>query len=222
MNATGTQRQRAVIAAFLMKPEATQGEIANAAGVTQAYVSAVVQDYLESKAHEPACQVPVSTKPKSMGRDVASFSPDGRFGGNSGPAECTEKQRRLRIAMAAHPRGEGEGKNPYSRRIAEIAEVSPGLVIQAMETMRCERIGAEVRAREAEELKGKVVPRVVSLGPVQNFKGWMDAFAKFKATAEAYLLLAQTRRDVYATAFLKDIRDISDRAQTRASFSQSG
>ena len=153
MNATGTQRQRAVIAAFRMKPEASQGEIANAAGVTQAYVSAVVQDYLASKERDNSCQVTVGARPKPAEADVASFALDRRIGGNSGPAECTEKQRRLRIAMAAHPRGEGEGKNQYCRRIAAIAGVCPSYVQSTLETMRCERIGAEKRAREAEELR---------------------------------------------------------------------
>jgi hypothetical protein len=37
---------------------------------------------------------------------------------------------------------------------------------------------------------------------VQNFKGWLDAFSKFKATAEAYLvsgrklLISEAARDV--------------------------
>ena len=222
MNATSTQRQRAVIAAFRMKPEASQVEIAKAAGVTQPYVSSVLRDYLESKEHELACQVPVSTTPKPADADVAAFALDRGGVGNPGPAGCTEKQQACRNALASHPQEKAESKRKYYLRIAVVSGVSPSYVQNTLEIMRCERIGAEVRAREAEELKGKVVPRVVSLGPVQNFKGWMDAFAKFKATAEAYLLLAQTRRDVYATAFLKDIRDISDRAQTRASFSQSG
>jgi hypothetical protein len=86
--------------------------------------------------------------------------------------------------------------------------------------MKNEAIGAAVRAREAEELKGKMVPLAQSLGPIQNFKGFLDVFSKFKATAEAYLLLAQTRAAPYASAYLKEIRDLSDRAQSRAAMSK--
>lgn len=220
MNATGTQRQLAVLAAFRVKPEASQAAIAKAAGVHTSYVSLVLRDYLESKAHERACQVTVGARPKPAEADVASFALDRRFGGNSGPAACTEKQQRLRTAMAAHARATGALKSEYSRRIAAIAKVSPGSVIMAMDMMKCERIGAEVRAKEEARRKVEIVPRVVSLGPVQNFKGWLDAFSKFKATAEAYLLLAQTRGDMYASAFLKDIRDTADRAQSRAAISK--
>jgi DNA-directed RNA polymerase specialized sigma subunit len=222
MNATGTQRQRAVIAAFRMKPEASQGEIANAAGVTQAYVSAVVQDYLASKERDNSCQVTVGARPKPAEVDVAAFALDRRIGGNSGPAECTEKQRRLRIAMAAHPRGEGERKNPYSRRIAAIAEVSPGLVLQAMETMKNEAIGVAARARDAEEAKTRCEVMPAGIGPVTNFRGWIDVFCKFKILSESYLNLAQSQREAYAVAFLKNMRDMADHAQDRAAQSTSG
>ena len=52
MNCTGTPRQRAVIAAFKVKPEAEQREIADAAGVTVIYAGMVIRDYLASRAHD--------------------------------------------------------------------------------------------------------------------------------------------------------------------------
>src|ERR1017187_4393988 len=70
MNVTGTERQRAVIAAFRMKPEASQGEIARSAGVTQTYVSIILQDYLDSKARDHSCRVPVSTTPRQVEREL--------------------------------------------------------------------------------------------------------------------------------------------------------
>jgi hypothetical protein len=221
MNATGTQRQLAVLSAFRVKPEASQIEIAKAAGVTRRYASIVIRDYLEAKAHERACQVPARTTPKPAA-DIAEFAPDRRFGGNSGPAACTEKQQALNAALATHPQDSGELKMQYCRRIAAIAGVNARYVQLAIQIIECEHIGAERRAKEEARAKVEIVPRVVSLGAVQNFKGWLDAFSKFKQTAEAYLLLAQTRGDVYAAAFLADIRDKADRAQSRAAISKTG
>ena len=220
MNVTGTERQRAVIAAFRMKPEASQGEIARSAGVTQTYVSIILQDYLDSKARDHSCRVPVSTTPKPVERDVASFALDRRFGGNCGAAARTAKEQAARSALAEHPREKAESKMKYCRRVAVIAGVSADYVQHTTKIIECENIGAELRAKEEARRKVEIVPRVASLGPVQNFKGWLDAFAKFKATAEAYLILAQTRGDVYASAFLKDIRDTADRAQSRAAISK--
>lgn len=222
MNATGTQRQLAVLAAFRVKPDASNVEIAKAAGVTPSYVTLILQDYLESKANERACQVTARTTPKPAETDIATFAPDGRFGGNAGPAASTEKQQRLRAALATHPQAKGETQRAYSRRIAPIAGVSSGLVIVTLQIMGFERIGAELRAKREARAKVEIVPRVVSLGPVRNFTNWLDTFSKFKAMAEAFLLLAQTRGDVYASAFLKDIRDTADRAQSRAAESKTG
>jgi hypothetical protein len=220
MHATGTQRQLAVLAAFRVKPEASQVEIAKAAGVTAAYVSTVLDDYFGAKAHERDGQVAVRTTPKPAETDVATFAPDRRFGGNAGPVACTAKQQSLRSALAVHPREKAEPKMKYCRRIAVIAGVSVCYVHATTKIIECENIGAELRAKEEARRKVEIVPRVVSLGPVHNFNGWLDAFSKFKATAEAYLILAQTRGDVYASAFLKDIRDTADRAQSRAAISK--
>lgn len=222
MNATGTERQRAVIAAFKVKPEASHPDIARAAGVTIGYVGHVLRDYLEAKAHEPACQVTARTTPKPAERDVATFAPDRRFGGNSGPEACTAKQQACRNALAMHPPESGETKMRFCRRLAAIAGVSAGYVQNMTLIIEAEQIGAYARAKEEARAKVEIVPRVVSLGAVQNFKGWLDAFSRFKATAEAYLLLAQTRGDVYAAAFLSDIRDTADRAQSRAATSKTG
>ena len=52
MNCTGTERQRAVIAAFKMRPEASYPEIASAAGCTVIYAGMVIRDYLASRAHD--------------------------------------------------------------------------------------------------------------------------------------------------------------------------
>jgi hypothetical protein len=220
MHAIGTERQRAVIAAFKVKPEATHREIAQAAGVHLRYVSFVLRDYRASKAREKVqvCQVPVRRASMPVSMDVASFALDKRFGGNAGPAARTAKQQALNAALAKHPRMDAEPKMDYCRRIAAIAGVSYPYVHRNLQLQECSRIGAELRAKEAEEAKSRcqVMAPDVGLGPVQNFRGWIDVFSKLKILAEAYLNLARTRGDVYATAFLSDIRDVSDRAQRRA------
>jgi hypothetical protein len=91
-----------------------------------------------------------------------------------------------------------------------------------MEVVRCEQIGAALRAKQAAEAGTKLVPFSVGVGPVQNFTGWLDVFHKFQVTAVAYLLLAQSRKDVYATAYLKDIRDKAENAATRATMDLEG
>ena len=112
----------------------------------------------------------------------------------------------------------------YCRRIAKIAGVSVGSVHSMTKIIEDEQIGVMARVKEAEEAKHRVevMPHGVELGPVVRFTGWIDTFARFKALGEAYLTLAQARGDVYARAFLQEIRDISDRAQTRAAKSTTG
>ena len=51
---------------------------------------------------------------------------------------------------------------------------------------------------------------------VREFRGWANVFARFKVLTEAYLEVSRTRGDVFATAFLLDIRERCDRAQERA------
>jgi hypothetical protein len=110
----------------------------------------------------------------------------------------------------------------YCRRIAVIASVSPSYVQHTLEIMRCEQIGAEKRAKEAAEVKTEVVPFTGNVGPVQHFTSWLEVFHKFQMTAVAYRLHAQRRGDVYATSFLDQIREISDKAATRAAMSKTG
>jgi hypothetical protein len=225
MNVTGTERQRAVIAAYRMKPKARPAEIAQAAGVSLSMAQKVIREYRESKAHDDAC-LPVCTTSKPAERDVACFAVDrrlvGRFDVNFPYVSHTAKQENMRIALAEHPQEEGETKMKYCRRIAAIAGVSDTLVHAAMEVVRCEQIGAALRAKQAAEAGTKLVPFSVGVGPVQNFTGWLDVFHKFQVTAVAYLLLAQSRKDVYATAYLKDIRDKAENAATRATMDLEG
>lgn len=224
MNATGTERQRAVIAAYRMAPTALQAEIARAAGVSASYVVTVLGDYLESKAREQASQMPTCTASNPTEHDVADFAPDRRIGGNCGPDACAVKEGAIRVALAANPRAEGEAKMKYCKRIAAIARVSFGYVQLTLKIIEYKQIGAAVRAREAEDakLKCQVVPFSGNIGPVQHFTSWLDVFGKFQITAMAYLQLAQSRGDVYATAFLKDLRDTADRAATRAAMRKTG
>ena len=221
MNVTGTERQRAVIAAFKVKPEAEQREIADAAGCTVVYAGMVIRDYLASKAHDQSliCKSP-TRQTLSVVMDVAVFQVARRLGCTL--AGATAKQQAVRIALAEHPREEGEGVMKYCRRLALIAGVSAGSVQIALDRIKNEAIGTAVRAREAEDAQSnvEVVPFGVSLGPVTNFRGWPEFFSKVKILAETYLLLAESRGDVYARAFLQDIRDISDRAQSRAAKSR--
>jgi hypothetical protein len=231
LKAIGTERQRAVIAAFKVRPEAPRRQIAAAAGVTVGYVMHVLRDYRESRLHEDVCPMnpvgefprrPPPTKPAET--DVAPFAADRRFGGNAGPAACTVKQQACRTAMAMHPQAEGEPDSVYGRRIALVSGLTAGYIHNTLSIIKCERIGAEARAMEAKEAKNRceVIPFGDSIGPVQNFRGWTDVFSKFKILSEAYLNLARDRGDVYAAAFLKDIQEISERAQCRASMRAAG
>ena len=129
----------------------------------------------------------------------------------------TVKQAAVRKALAEYPRA-NELLREYHRKIAAIAGVSAGLVQHVMDIQRCEAIGAECRAKEAEEAKSKLVPLSLNARAVQvpPFAGWADVFSRFKTLAEAYLRLAQSRGDAYAESFLKDLRDHADRAEERS------
>jgi hypothetical protein len=214
----GTERQRAVIAAFKMRPEAAMREIGDAAGVTQGCAAQVIAEYLESQKRDRAlaCKSPTRQLPTVAKRDVASWQPDRRFGGNSGPAACTAKQQALNIALAEHPRRDGELKMDYCRRIAAIAGVSPAYVHNNLQVREAQRLGRE---RVAAETANRL-PVVASLNQravqVPPFVGWADVFSRFKLLSEAYLRLAMSRGDKYAESFLKDLRDHADRAETRS------
>ena len=56
---------------------------------------------------------------------------------------------------------------------------------------------------------------LMPLGPFRTSGGGPDAFAKLKLVSEAYVKLARERGDTYAEAFLKDMRDLCERAITR-------
>jgi hypothetical protein len=128
------------------------------------------------------------------------------------------KQQNTRIALAEHPRAEGETTMKYCRKIASIAGVSPGLVHATMKMLRCEQVGAAVRAKEAEAAKFALAPLSLNQAAVQvpDFKGWADVFSRFKLLSEAYLRIAMARQDAYAESFLKDLRDHADRAESRS------
>ena len=132
----------------------------------------------------------------------------------------TAKQQAVRVALSANPREKGEVKIRYCKRIAGMARVHFGSVERMLDMQECARIGAVARAREAQEAKTRLVPYTAGVGPVTNFRGWLEFFSKLKMLAEAYLLLAQSNGDAYATAYLKDVRDISDRVATRAAISK--
>src|SRR5665647_3341307 len=118
MNATGTERQRAVIAAYRMAPTALQAEIARAAGVSASYVATVLGDYLESKAREQASQMPTCTASNPTEHDVADFAPDRRIGGNCGPDACAVKWQH-RAGAAFHK---------LARRVRKIPNHGDGLL----------------------------------------------------------------------------------------------
>ena len=182
MNVTGTERQRAVIAAFKVKPTASYPEIASAAGVTVIYAGLVVRDYLKSRAHDQSliCQSP-TRQTLSVVKDVAVFQVARRSGCTL--AGATAKQQAVQAALTEHPQQDGEGKTVYCKRIAAIAGVHYSSIFQCLKLKECEAIGAAVRAREAEEAKSKieVMPPGLDLGPVVRFGGWIDTFARFKA-----------------------------------------
>jgi hypothetical protein len=122
----------------------------------------------------------------------------------------------MRIALAEHLQVEGESKIKYCRRIAAMAGASPGYVHLTMEILRCEQIGAALRAKEANEAGTKLVPMSAGIGPITNFGGWLEFFSKLKMLIDGYLLVAQSRHDVFATSFLKTIGENAERAATRA------
>jgi hypothetical protein len=132
-------------------------------------------------------------------------------------ASNTRKQQAVGEALAKHPRAPGEMKTVWYKRVAAVAGVSFDYVRYNVEFARCAAIGVAHRAKEAEDAKFRVeVVPAVGLGPVQNFRGWLDVFGKLKILSEAYLNLARSKGDVYAAAFLQDIIDISERALARA------
>jgi hypothetical protein len=219
MNATGTERQRAIIAAYRMKPEASQAEIAAAAGVHQTFVSRILGSYLESQARDRACQGLVCPTSKPMEKDVATFVParrPDRFDADAPVVPHTVKQQNTRIALAEHPQKEGERKMQYCRRIAAIAGVSHLSVHAMMGVINFEQIGAALRAKQAAEAGTKLVPVSAGIGPVTNFRGWLEFFTKLKMLVDGYLLVAQSRHDVFATSFLKTIGEKAERAAERA------
>lgn len=136
----------------------------------------------------------------------------------------TPKQWAIREAVKRNPRFALEAKGAWYARIAAMAGSSPAYVQHLLDMDRCAAIGAARRAQEEEEakLKVEVMPFGGNIGPISNFRGWVDVFSKFKILSEAYIALAQSRGDVYAEAFLKDIRDFADRASSRAALSREG
>lgn len=84
--------------------------------------------------------------------------------------------------------------------------------------LECERIGREKREQEAAAWPKPAVSdwNPFGIGPVEaGFTGWTDAFAKFGFVTQAFLNLARKRGDVWAAAYLEDVRDALDRAQSR-------
>ena len=225
MNCTGTEKQRAIVAAFKMRPEAEQREIASAAGVTELYAGTVIRDYLASRAHDQSliCQAPTRGTLSAV-RDVAVFQRDKRLHAIPQGSNVTARQQAIQISLAENPRADGEGVMAYCRRLALIAGVHAGSVQHALDRIKNEAIGAAARAMEAEEAKSKVevMPFSGNIGPVTNFTGWVDTFGRFKLLSDAHKTLALSRGDVYAAAFLSDISQISDRAQSRAAISKAG
>jgi hypothetical protein len=214
---TGTERQRAIIAAFKMRPEATLREIGAAAGVTQSCASQVIADYLESKERDKAL---ARQLPAAVRRDVASWQPvDRRCGGfafGGEPVTTTVKQQRVNAAIEATPIMGGESKMAFCRRIGALAGASGSYVHNLLQIREAQRIGLQRRAKE----EANRLPVVASLNQravqVPPFVGWADVFSRFKALSEAYLRLAMSRGDKYAESFLKDLRDHADRAETRS------
>jgi hypothetical protein len=137
-------------------------------------------------------------------------------------ASNSAKQLAIRAAMEKNPRADGESARHWARRIAPIVRVSPGYIESILQMDKNLAIGARIRAQDeaAALLKRPVIPFTGNIGPVKHFTNWLDVFHKFQMTAVAYLLLAQSRNDAYATAYLKDLRDLSDRAATRATMSK--
>ena len=133
-------------------------------------------------------------------------------------ATDTAKQQAVRSALEIHARGDGESKNKWCKRVGAIAGCSSKYVWWQLELVRCEQIGANLRAKEAEEekLRCKVMPFTGNVGPVRNFQGWAFEFGKLEMLATAYLTLARERGDAYAAAFLMNIKENCERGQKRA------
>lgn len=227
MNCTGTEMQRAILACYQIKPSATDREISTAAGVSLKYVGRIVRDYLGSKAREKAqsCQLPARRASMAVTKDVAEFhQPDRSVDPMRERVANTAKQEALHVALNATARVEGESKRQYCRRVAAIAGVSAPYVHHTLKIIECEQIGAECRVREAEAARHrcKVIPAGVNLGPLQHFTNWLDVFSKFKSLAEAYILVARSRGDVFAAAYLENARDQFEYGAKRATQNMSG
>jgi hypothetical protein len=204
MNCTGTERQRAVLGAFKAKPESSHKELAAVAGVSKPYVGLVLRAHDHEKEEQ-----------QQRARDEWAIS-------LKAPEllkiACTEHQHAVAIAISETERLRDESKRAYCRRVAKTAHCSPQLVQGLLEIARCARIGAELRAKEAEEAKNKLVPLSLNAGAVQlpDFKGWADVFHRVKLLSEAYLRIAMSRGDVYAQSFLKTLAENAERGEERA------
>jgi hypothetical protein len=130
----------------------------------------------------------------------------------------TAKQERVEVGLVKLKRRAGESQGSYFRRVASFAGCSVGCVQYWATLAKWDRIGAEVRAREAAAAGVAVAATTCGLDflSVREFRGWANVFARFKVLTEAYLEVSRTRGDVFATAFLLDIRERCDRAQERA------
>ena len=197
-----------------MAPTATQKEIARAAGVDQPYVSVIIKNYLDLKLRD--FRKKPKTRPNLIDVSVAKFALEKRSGFT--PAARTAKLQAVNLALGACPRLAGEGARQYCRRIAAVAGVSWSYVHLQLAVIECTRIGAECRAKAAEEKKNAVVVCSLNERAVQvpSFNGWAEVFGKVKMLADAYQKLARSRGDVYAAAFLSDISERAGRGEERS------
>jgi len=107
----------------------------------------------------------------------------------------------------------------YCKDVAAHAGVSPSYVSWLLTLADCDRVGKAARAIDAADWDRRSSHSRLSIDVplVRDFRGWTDAFGRFKLVAEAYLNLSRIRGDKYAASFLSDIREICERAQERAS-----
>ena len=131
----------------------------------------------------------------------------------------TTKQLLILAAFKRLPRMPREMKREWYRRIASATGCSAPYVQYLAGINECERLGQEIRAKEAAEakLRVEVLPfDAADLGPIRNFRNWLETFAKFKILSEAFLNLARQQGNVWAASYLSELSAVCERAQNRA------
>ena len=141
----------------------------------------------------------------------------------------TAKQIEINRQISKHPeilkwkragtsRAESKRRRALITEMAKSAGCSYAYFLNHVDLARCEVIGQQTRAQdeERERLMKKAVSVDVVGFKLDEFKGWMETFTKLRMVTQVFENLAAIRGNVWAKAFLEDVREKLERAQKRA------